>query len=117
MNVIKAKQDQLLDTVCQENNLLAQVIEEAINLDSSGSMKRIIQRTLIPLYLNCKISYKESEIFKNTLKRTTILLETAPHLKYSHIKSLCESLKFTRIKMKLARVPQQQTNKSSPKKS
>lgn len=84
------------DDIFSENKLIGELIEKCLELagssDSSG-MKRVIDRSIIPAYKRTTQAFRESDVFRRVVTLALCNLEKFPHLKFSHLKELCESLK------------------------
>lgn len=85
----------------EDNALLAEFVEKCLNLDYSEGMSRIINNTLMKKYSEMDQDYKYSKDFQRILLKASRCIECDPDHKFSHLKTLCESMKQHRAKKRV----------------
>lgn len=81
------------DEIYKQNKLLAELIENCLDMENSMGMLRIINRTLIPIYYDTSKDFKRSNYFQKVLLKTIRKLAVEPGRKFTHLKELCEVMK------------------------
>lgn len=82
------------DDVFQGNSLLAEFVDKCLELEHSEGMTRVLNRALIPAYERTTKAFRESNAFKMIFTRAICNIQNQPHLKFSHVKDLCMTLKY-----------------------
>lgn len=90
-----------LQGLYEDNALLAEFIEKCLNLENSEGMSRIINNTLMRLYGELEQDFKYSTHFKRILLKATRNIECDPDHKFSHLKTLCESMEQHKFKKRV----------------
>lgn len=83
------------------NRLMDKIIKKCMNMDNATGMRRVIYKTVLPLYRDANSTFKESGTFRALLKKTYKLLMRDPDHKFLHIKTLCEELKSGVLRRKV----------------
>lgn len=81
------------DEICRRDKALANLIEKCLDMENSTGMLRIVNRTLIPIYIDTSEDFKNSIIFQRILTNVLMKLDTEPNRKFLHLKMFCEAMK------------------------
>ncbi|XP_045500706.1 death domain-associated protein 6-like [Colias croceus] len=84
---------------------IADIIKQCLKIENTTGMVRVIKRSLMRVYYEACPNYIKSIQFKNVVKNTSCLIEQEPHMKFFHIKCLCETLKLNKKKKRVNLIP------------
>lgn len=86
---------------CENNPLLAELIETCFSLDNSPEMKKVVNNIFLNRYTKTDKKFRESQEFEKALRRAINLVKNDTSHKFSHIKDLCEILRSGNTKKRV----------------